>query len=49
MLGQDINFNLISLSILSSCLLDNVLIVQGEVICSLFLGVGELKRNTWRK
>ena len=33
------NFYLISLSILISCLLDNVWILQGEVTCESLLGV----------
>ena len=33
MLDQDNNFYLISLSILITCLLDNVWILQGEVTC----------------
>ena len=37
-LGQDNNFYLISLSILSSYLLDDVLILGGEVTCQLLLG-----------
>ena len=37
-LGQDNNFYLISLSVLSSYLLDDVLILGGEVTCQLLLG-----------
>ena len=38
-LDQDNNFYLISLSILITCLLDNLWILLGEVTCKSFLGV----------
>ena len=39
MLDQDNNFNLISLNILITCLLDNIRILQGEVRCLSLLEV----------
>ena len=39
MLDQDNNFFLISLSILITCLLSNVWILLGKVICSSLVGV----------
>ena len=39
MLDQDNNLYLICLSILITCLLDNVWILQGEVRCESLLGV----------
>ena len=43
MLDQDNNFNLISLSILITCLLDKVWILLGEVPCLSLMGVKGLK------
>ena len=43
MLDQDNNFYLISLSILITCLLDNLWILLGEVFPSSLLGGTELK------
>ena len=58
MLDQDINFYLISLSLLITCLLDNVWILLGEVTCQSLLEVKGLivkqvflvrtLGNTWR-
>ena len=42
MFDQDNNFYLINLSILVTCLLDNVWILQGEVTCQSLLGVKRL-------
>ena len=42
---QDNYFNLISLSILTLCLLDNVWTLKEEVTCYTLLGVEELKKN----
>ena len=44
-LDQGNNFHLISLSLLITCLLDNVWILQGEVPCQSLLGVNWLKVN----
>ena len=43
MLDQDDNFDMISLSILITCLLDNVYKLQGEVACESLLGVKGLR------
>ena len=43
MIEQDCNFYLTSLSILMTCLLDNVWILKGEVICSSRVGVKGLR------
>ena len=44
-LDQDDNFNLISLSILITCLLDNVWILWGEVTSQSLLGVKGLSER----
>ena len=44
MLDQDENF-MISLSILITCLLDNLWILKGEVACQSLLGVKGLRDN----
>ena len=46
MLDQDNNFYLISLSILVTCLLDNVQILQGEVACQSLLRIKGLTRSS---
>ena len=45
MLNQDNNFNLISLSILTPCSLDNVQILLGEITCYSLLRVKGLLRG----
>ena len=45
MLDHDNKFYLESLSILSSCLMENIWIFLGEVKCKSLLEVGKIKRR----